>query len=138
MKRTIIALCAAALAAPLSFTAAPAVAQSMSIEIGDPGYRARRGFHRRGDWYYYNGYRGFRDRRPGYRYHSGYWFPPAAFALGAITGSIIAGEAQRRPSVSYTNAHEEWCYDRYRSYRSSDNTFQPYNGPRRQCVSPYS
>ncbi|MGV3652562.1 MAG: BA14K family protein, partial [Devosia sp.] len=27
--------------------------------------------------------------------------------------------------------------DRYRSYRASDNTFQPYNGPRQQCVSPY-
>ncbi|TIT86520.1 MAG: BA14K family protein, partial [Mesorhizobium sp.] len=22
-------------------------------------------------------------------------------------------------------------------YRASDNTFQPYNGPRQQCVSPY-
>jgi hypothetical protein len=35
------------------------------------------------------------------------------------------------------NAHVRWCYDRYRSYRASDNTFQPYNGPRRQCRSPY-
>ncbi|HEV7434516.1 MAG TPA: BA14K family protein, partial [Pseudorhizobium sp.] len=25
----------------------------------------------------------------------------------------------------------------YRSYRASDNTFQPYNGPRRSCRSPY-
>ncbi|TIP33596.1 MAG: BA14K family protein, partial [Mesorhizobium sp.] len=29
------------------------------------------------------------------------------------------------------------CHDRYRSYRAWDNTFQPYNGPRRQCISPY-
>ncbi|MDQ2632323.1 MAG: BA14K family protein, partial [Pseudomonadota bacterium] len=36
------------------------------------------------------------------------------------------------------SAHVQWCYDRYRSYRASDNTFQPYNGPRRQCYSPYS
>ena len=35
------------------------------------------------------------------------------------------------------NAHERWCYSRYRSYRAWDNTFQPYNGPRRQCNSPY-
>lgn len=34
-------------------------------------------------------------------------------------------------------AHIRWCYDRYRSYRAWDNTFQPYNGPRRQCWSPY-
>lgn len=33
--------------------------------------------------------------------------------------------------------HVEWCYDRYRSYRHWDNTFQPYHGPRRQCYSPY-
>ncbi|WP_084032840.1 BA14K family protein [Chelativorans sp. J32] len=34
-------------------------------------------------------------------------------------------------------AHVNWCYARYRSYRASDNSFQPYNGPRRACVSPY-
>ncbi|PBC03276.1 BA14K family protein [Mesorhizobium sp. WSM3860] len=36
-----------------------------------------------------------------------------------------------------SRAHVQWCYDRYRSYRAWDNTFQPYNGPRRQCISPY-
>lgn len=40
-----------------------------------------------------------------------------------------------RPTLSA--AHVRWCHNRYRSYRSSDNTFQPYNGPRRACVSPY-
>jgi hypothetical protein len=35
------------------------------------------------------------------------------------------------------NAHVNWCYHRYRSYRAWDNTFQPYNGPRWQCRSPY-
>lgn len=34
-------------------------------------------------------------------------------------------------------AHVDWCYSRYRSYREWDNTFQPYHGPRRQCLSPY-
>ena len=37
-----------------------------------------------------------------------------------------------------SRAHVQWCYDRYRSYRAWDNTFQPYNGPRQQCWSPYS
>ncbi|RWP44362.1 BA14K family protein [Mesorhizobium sp.] len=37
-----------------------------------------------------------------------------------------------------SNAHVQWCYNRYRSYRTWDNTFQPYNGPRQQCWSPYS
>ena len=37
----------------------------------------------------------------------------------------------------YGAAHVRWCHNRYRSYRQWDNTYQPYNGPRRQCVSPY-
>ncbi|RUM99727.1 BA14K family protein [Pseudaminobacter arsenicus] len=36
-----------------------------------------------------------------------------------------------------SQGHIDWCYSRYRSYRAYDNTFQPYNGPRRQCYSPY-
>jgi hypothetical protein len=36
------------------------------------------------------------------------------------------------------SAHVAWCYDRYRSYRAWDNTYQPYHGPRRQCWSPFS
>ena len=37
-----------------------------------------------------------------------------------------------------SNAHVRWCYDRYVSYRAWDNSYQPYNGQRRQCWSPYS
>jgi hypothetical protein len=46
-----------------------------------------------------------------------------------------------RPRTSYRpatgSAHVQWCHSRYRSYRTYDNTFQPYHGPRRQCRSPY-
>lgn len=43
------------------------------------------------------------------------------------------------PRAAYRggNAHVEWCYARYRSYRAYDNSYQPYNGPRRACISPY-
>ncbi|WP_028034704.1 BA14K family protein [Chelativorans sp. J32] len=92
-------------------------------------------FERRGDGVYWRGHRGFRERRPGYREYNGWWFPPAAFALGAIIGGAMSQGQQARPAG---NAHVQWCYNRYRSYRPSDNTYQPYNGPRRQCVSPYS
>lgn len=81
---------------------------------------------------WYNGHRGYPDRRPGYRYHNGYWFPMAAFAMGAIIGGAIQ---QGQPS--YGNSHTSWCANRWRSYRAYDNTYQPYNGPRAQCVSPY-
>lgn len=44
-----------------------------------------------------------------------------------------------RPAPRYRagNPHVRWCYNRYRSYRAYDNTFQPNYGPRRQCYSPY-
>ncbi|WP_432283424.1 BA14K family protein [Aminobacter sp. BA135] len=100
----------------------------------------RSGFYReRGDVVYFNGHRGYRDYRPGYRRHNNFWFPAGAFIAGAIIGGAIANQPQPRyvqPS-RYGNAHVQWCYDRYRSYRASDNTFQPYNGPRQQCYSPY-
>lgn len=92
-------------------------------------------FERRNGRYYYNGHRGYSYKRPGYRYYNGYWFPAGAFIAGAIIGNAISGSAS---ASSYGSAHVQWCYDRYRSYRASDNTFQPYNGPRQQCYSPYS
>ena len=91
-------------------------------------------FERRGNNYYFNGHRGYDGPRRGYREYNGRWFPLAAFAAGAlITGAIINQQAPRAG-----NAHVGWCYDRYISYRAYDNSFQPYNGPRRQCYSPYS
>ncbi|MBN9671279.1 BA14K family protein [Roseibium aggregatum] len=33
--------------------------------------------------------------------------------------------------------HYNWCARKYRSYRPYDNTFQPYQGPRRSCRSPF-
>ncbi len=77
------------------------------------------------------GHRGHRNKQRGYRRHSdGWWYPLAAF--GAIAaGSAIANSADRG------DRHEEWCEDRYRSYRVWDNTFQPYNGPRKECNSPF-
>jgi hypothetical protein len=92
----------------------------------------RREFQRRGDYWYWNGHRGYSYKRPGYRYYDGFWFPLAAFAATAIIAS------QPRVVVRVSDAHVSWCYDRWRSYREYDNTYQPYNGPRRQCVSPYS
>lgn len=101
-------------------------------------WRDARRHYRGGPRYgWYNGHRGYRDRRAGYRYHNGWWFPGAAFLGGAIVGSAIAN-SNNAPRYSGGNSHVSWCYDRYRSYRASDNTFQPYNGPRRQCYSPYS
>ncbi|GLS29650.1 BA14K-like protein [Mesorhizobium albiziae] len=166
MKKLLSGLCTAALALSLTATsllpvnAAPVMAPrttSATTDVWDIQYRRypRRGefrpayrgefrrpayrgncygcFNRRGNIYYYNGYRGYRDYRPGYRVYNGWWFPAGAFVAGAIIGGALAAP----PAVSSGNAHVRWCYDRYRSYRASDNTYQPYNGPRQQCISPY-
>ncbi|WP_428030815.1 BA14K family protein [Ancylobacter sp.] len=104
------------------------------------GYRqgARRGYWRNGGNHYYNGYRGYNYYRPGYRQYNGWYFPAGAFAAGAILGGVIGAAAASQPTQSYGGGggHVQWCASQYRSYRASDNTFQPYNGPRQQCVSP--
>lgn len=100
----------------------------------------RRGWRDR-EYSSYRGYRGYRDYRPGYRRHGDFWFPAAAFLAGAlVTGAIANSGPRYAPGARYVqggSAHVRWCYGRYRSYRASDNTFQPYNGYRQQCVSPY-
>ncbi|NGO50059.1 BA14K family protein [Allomesorhizobium camelthorni] len=64
---------------------------------------------------------------PGYRYYEPRYYAPRYYAPRRVYRS-----------GRLSSAHVRWCYDRYRSYRPYDNTFQPYNGPRRQCWSPYS
>ncbi|MBS9478524.1 BA14K family protein [Ancylobacter sp. VKM B-3255] len=95
-------------------------------------YGRDRGYYNRGGRHYYNGQRGYNYYRPGYREYNGWWFPGAAFAAGALIGGAVASQ----PSYSGGGGHVAWCSQQYRSYRASDNTFQPYNGPRQQCVSP--
>ena len=46
-------------------------------------------------------------------------------------------ERQRAEDAYTADAHVRWCHSRYRSYRAWDNSWQPNNGPRRQCRSPY-
>ncbi len=88
--------------------------------------RSRMGRHKR-----WRGHRGYRRHRRGYRRHSdGWWYPLAAF--GALTlGGALAHAGNLPPE------HYRWCDNRYRSYDFETNTFQPYNGPRRRCNSPY-
>jgi hypothetical protein len=113
----------------------------------------------RGNW---NGGRHWRQNRGRYYgggYYGRYYDDNGAAALlglglGFGLGSLYQGYynqgyynrgyynngyyAPRRYYRTLPSAHVRWCYDRYRSYRAWDNTFQPYGGPRRQCWSPYS
>ena len=136
MKKIVSIASAGLMSVVLGLTAMPA-AQAMPLiktaphQVSDAEpvqyRRVQRGARK------WRGHRGYRHQRRGYRRHSdGWWYPLAAFSAGAIIGGAIASQ----PRVS-GNSHVEWCYDRYRSYRASDDTFQPYNGPRQQCRSPY-
>jgi hypothetical protein len=152
MKRLTSYLCAAAMAVstagfgvastnaqplPAPTTIQSAAPDTNLIQVRRHGDRAE--FRWRGDRPYYRGHRGYRHPRPGWRQRDGWWFPPAAFAAGAILGGLFAQapRAAPPPRRGLSQAHVQWCFDRYRSYRVSDNTFQPYQGPRRQCRSPY-
>lgn len=147
MQKIIKSICAAALvvaigafpataASPMQYGGAEVQNAQFSFSFGNDNRRDRRDgrFERRGNSYYYNGHRGYRDRRAGFRFYNGFWFPNSAFSFGFSVG----GDRDRdRGGYRLPARHVEWCQDRYRSYRTSDNSFQPYNGPRRECVSPY-
>jgi hypothetical protein len=138
------------------------VAQGEGRDCG-PGYscgfRGPRAF-RRGGWdgRRWDGRRhwrrgdGWNDRRAWRRHHRRHWRRgwddgAAGFALGFGLGVPLGyyggyyNEPVYRPRRVYRGgggAHVEWCYNRYRSYRAWDNSWQPYYGPRRLCFSPYS
>jgi hypothetical protein len=163
MKKIFAGLCAGSIALSLTFAnvastlAAPVISPQAPAGLthfeqvqynqewrkrgngqGRQMYRGNRSgqFERRGNRAYYNGHRGYNRGRAGYRQYNGFWFPAAAF----ITGAIIGGALGSAPSAYRGGGsnHVQWCYDRWRSYRASDNSYQPYNGPRKQCMSPYS
>ncbi|MEW9804980.1 BA14K family protein [Mesorhizobium sp. ZMM04-5] len=131
--------CATAAATPLagaSRTAvAPANASTTAVPVHYRGYNRNycyrygncRGYnrYRNDDWRYRRYYR--RPYRNLYVQPWLYYGPPAYRYV-----------EPRRYYRGGGSAHVRWCYNRYRSYRAWDNTYQPYHGPRRQCWSPYS
>jgi hypothetical protein len=124
---------------------APKVQTSQPIEqVQYRGDMWRNGGHR------YHHRRYYRDRY--HRRHYGRYYrhrhhrgSDAAAIIGGLAAGAIIGGALAQPRyappprryVGGGGGHVDWCYSRYRSYRAYDNTFQPYNGPRRQCYSPY-
>jgi hypothetical protein len=104
-----------------------------------PGRPGGSNAHRPGRPGHWNGHQGYRDPRPGYRRgNDGWWYPMAAFGVGALIGGAIANQPREVAPPHLSTNHLRWCENQYRSYRASDNTFQPYEGSRRQCVSPYN
>ncbi|MBO0344930.1 BA14K family protein [Roseibium limicola] len=140
-------------AAPLMISS-PIVAQAAVDGNLVTKVQHRPRFERHGKDYWYNGHRGSRRQHRGWREYRGWWFPPAAFAFSFGTAPQRAAprhydKPRRNAPQRYDRPrhdarggglsprHYRWCQNRYRSYRASDNTFQPYNGPRRRCRSPF-
>jgi hypothetical protein len=153
MRKIFTALCASALSATFAITSIAPVAAAPVFTPRAPAMSSDiipvewNGGHRRTprEWRYHGRrhghWRGHRGWRGDYRHHRRHrgWHNGAGLATGLITGAIIGGALSNGRTVyrGGGNSHVQWCYDRYRSYRASDNTFQPYNGPRQQCYSPY-
>lgn len=102
---------------------------------GDRGWSGSRNYYRNRN--YSDRYYGGRNYR---RYDRG---PNVGAIIGGLAAGAIIGGALAQPRYVQPrryvsgNSHAGWCANRYRSYRAYDNTFQPYNGPRQQCYSPY-
>ncbi|NEJ74698.1 BA14K family protein [Rhizobium phaseoli] len=76
------------------------------------------------------------------RYRS---FDPAANTYRSYRGEIRACSSPNQPDIAGADDGEglkvnakaaAWCASRYRSYRPEDNTYQPWDGPRRTCDVP--
>jgi len=128
-------------AAKLPAAAAPTTAGDV-VKVGGRGHVSV-GIRWHGGHVYYNGYRGYQYKRHGYRHYRGHWFPHRAFVIVVPRQRYIPVRPYQPPRrvapriIRLSHAHVRWCDAKYRSYRVSDNTFQPYHGPRKPCVSPY-
>ncbi|WP_083846048.1 BA14K family protein [Sinorhizobium sojae] len=81
-------------------------------------------------------YRDFLQQRyPNYGSRYRGMAPDISIGPGATVGGPLPGPRRRIEDLA--KAHLRWCRERYISYRAYDNTFQPFEGPRRPCNSPY-
>ncbi len=112
------------------FGAIAGVAGLAAINSLSRGGYYDRGYYNRG--YYSTGYRYRRSyyyddysyRRPYYRTYYRTSYRPRY--------KVRRHHHSRRP-VAWSKAWYRYCASKYRSFRRSDGTFQPYNGPRRVC-----
>ncbi len=113
-------------ALPLRSQAAASIEETIKVaqRRGGPRFRGPRVRGPRGRW------RGRRWRGRGWRWRRGRWVGPV---IGAGIAAIIIGSSIEASRRHYSDRWER-CDRRYRSFRWSDGTFQPYGGgPRRLC-----
>ena len=84
---------------------------------------------RRARDYYYEPRRYDRPRRHRHHYRDHYERPVRYYDEPRVVYEESPRRRYRDVRRSARNSHVNWCYNRYRSYRTSDNTFQPYVRP---------
>nr|WP_246727764.1 BA14K family protein [Chelativorans sp. Marseille-P2723] len=148
MRKHIAMLCAAAMAFPVIAPApaaaapihrAPSIAADNATHAIDVQYRERRHYRPHRAYPRHRHYRPHRHHAPRYRVYRRDNSAAAllgGLAAGAIIGGVLSSQSKAAP-VHRADAHVQWCLSRYRSYDVRTDTFQPYNGPRRYCISPY-
>lgn len=116
----------AAGAMPLPTVSAPQMQNVEQVQ-----YRHHRRGHR--EWRHHR-----RDRHH-YRHHRRHHRGSNAGAIiGGLAAGAIIGGALAAPRRSYGSSHNQWCANRYRTFRASDNTYVPRSGVRATCNSPYN
>ena len=113
------------------------------VAIGVETAGHRHGHHRHGGRHWDRGWHG--GFGPGWGLYDDWDGPWRRPRIGVtIVIPIHPGYAPAYPRfrasrgvVIHGNTHANWCLARYRSYHVWDNSFQPFHGPRRACISPY-
>ena len=127
---------------PLAQASVPAAPDADVVQIRDG-----RRYYRHRDWDRGRYYRHRHHRNNGLALGLGIGLPLAYLATrpsynyapyGYYDDGYYVRRVPRHVNRGYGNRHVSWCYNRYRSYRAYDNTFQPNHGRRQQCYSPFS
>lgn len=96
-----------------------------------------------------NGFKGYHNYRRGYRkYKDNWWYPEEAFVMLShpetkhVPLKVVSDEKRvfltsslEKKQPWMIKKHIESCQARYRSYNKNDNSYQPFHGPRKQCLS---
>jgi len=56
---------------------------------------------------------------------------------GLIAGAALANANKKNQATGSANAHYNWCFAKYKTYRMEDNSFMSNSGYRKPCISPY-
>jgi hypothetical protein len=97
----------------------PQPVQSDIIQVRDHGH---------GHWHHHNRW------GSGHRLHGNDSYYDDDSDSGVLFKSFVTGTLfNRQGSQGYYGSHAHDCASRYRSYRASDNTYQPNHGPRQIC-----